>query len=673
VDVAFDYSSLVAFKLIVFTVGSLAHLFLMVLILGQRRMRRLEWTVFGLMAALFMWNAGNLLALNVGLFYGFGQPVLSGISRGISAVGMILSAPTLLRAHQEYARLGRKLNPAERLLGVALALPLLAFPWVLGALLLGLRLEPLTALNGWVKPLVAWLAAALIFAAIYNFEFAREAAAPPMARIHGWMGALQTALAVGILGVYFFGPGPKVGLGGFLPTSLMLLALMPSLLVGYAIFRHKFLELRLQRNLVVAIVSIFALLLYLAGIRRLSVFFEAREILPSTATETVMIFILVVFLEPVRKQIDRLLHSAFVSEFESVQKLSAEIQDFARATGDLEALRKFVEVKLTAELHLRFVELSLSPRERAADLPPGGRSFPIRRGEEVLGTLHVVASAPDASGEQFGALELLAEQMAAAIELCRLIAAKVELERELEKQARLAFLGEMAARIAHNVKNPLSSMKTIVQLLEEDQTLPERVRNDCRMIAAEIDRLNTNITQVLRYAKPARDTGRPADLAAVADRVLEWARVEAEARGVRLDFTRPPSIGAVSGGEEAAADIVSNLVVNALQASPAGRCVTLRIASDDETGRVTLEVEDQGPGIPAGMQERIFEPFFTTRAGGTGLGLAIVARRVDEIGGSVECQSPTSPEGGARFLVRWPIPQHGTAAAGTPDAPPRRG
>jgi signal transduction histidine kinase len=657
VDVAFNLSALVAYKLIVFTFGSLIHLFLMVLILGQRRMGRLEWSVFALMAALFMWNAGNLLALNVALFYGFGQPVLSGIARVITAVGLMLSAPALVLAHQEYARLRRKLIRAEWLASAALATSLLFLPWVLWALLTGLRTQPLIAVRHGVPLIAAWLSLALIVAAIYNRHFARDAASMSLGRMHRWMAGWQTGLAAGIMVVFFFGPLPLEGLGAVRATSLMLASLAPSLILGYAIFRHKFLALRLQPNLVVAIVSIFALVLYLAAIHRLSVFLEAREILPSTATETVMIFILVVFLEPVKKQMDRFLHRAFVSEFETVQKLSGEIQDIARQTGDLVALRKFVEDKLATELHLGFVELRLAGVGTKSPLPAEARSFPIRRGGEQLGTLNVIASAPDTSGEQFGAIEILAEQLAAAIELCRLIAAKVELERELERKARLAYLGEMAARIAHNVKNPLSSMKTVVQLLEEDSTLPDRVRGDCRMIAAEIDRLNRNITQVLRYAKPARDTDRPVDLAEAVRRILDWANVEAEGRGVRIEFTPPTSPVGASGGEEAAADIVSNLVVNALEATPASKCVRIRVIEEDEAGRVALEIEDQGRGIPADVKEEIFEPFFTTRPGGTGLGLAIVARRVEEIGGSIDCLSPVGPEGGTRFTVRWPSPR----------------
>jgi len=159
----------------------------------------------------------------------------------------------------------------------------------------------------------------------------------------------------------------------------------------------------------------------------------------------------------------------------------------------------------------------------------------------------------------------------------------------------------------------------------------------------------------LRYAKPARDTDRAVDLAGVVGRVLSLTRADAERRKVRLEFDSTPGPCAVEGGEEAAGDIVSNLVVNALEASPAGAMVRVRVARDPATAEdVILAVEDRGSGIAAEVKEKIFQPFFTTRPGGTGLGLAIVARRVEEISGNVSCESPWDDSRlGTRFLVRF--------------------
>jgi two-component system sensor histidine kinase FlrB len=110
----------------------------------------------------------------------------------------------------------------------------------------------------------------------------------------------------------------------------------------------------------------------------------------------------------------------------------------------------------------------------------------------------------------------------------------------------------------------------------------------------------------------------------------------------------------VEGGEEAANDIVSNLVVNALEASAPGGLVRVSVDHKSSVSNgAQLIVEDDGPGIPLDMKDKIFQPFFTTRPGGTGLGLAIVARRAEEIGGAAECLSPITGHAGARFVVRF--------------------
>lgn len=670
-EYAFEFTPLVAFKLIVYTLGSLVHLFLMVLIMGQRRLRRFEWLLFWLMAALFMWNSGNLLSLNVGLHYGVGPNGLGAVSRVIPFVGLALIAPLAVHVHWEYAARLRPWTNSSRLLVAMFYLPLLGLPWVLSRLLGHLELDPLLTLRPLVRPLVVWVAAALGAGAFLNICLTRWVGQAHLRPLHTRLAVIQGFLAAGLFGTYVLRPLPVMSLGEYFPTFLIFSAVTPSALVGYSIFRHNFLDLRVQRNLVYTIVTVFALLIYLDVIRRLSSYLEWQGILPAVATESVMIFILVVLLEPVKKLIDRALRAAFVTEFERVQKLSAEIQECAKRTGDVEAVKRFVEERVPAELRLQSARLGLG--QGASDLPEASgsgktRRFPIHRGDGAIAFLEVEPVTSDLSGDQFAALQLLADQLAAALELCQLIGDKVKLERELAEKAKMAFLGEMAARIAHNVKNPLSSMKTLVQLLEEDASLPERVRTDCRMVAGEIDRLNANISQVLRYAKPARDADRPADLCAVAERVLNLMRAEAERREVRLEFELAPGACPVEGGEEAASDILLNLVVNALEATPAGGTVWIGVTrAPSPEGCVQLSVEDEGPGIPAGLMSKIFQPFFTTRPGGTGLGLAIVTRRAGEIGGSIQCESPLNRDGGARFVVKFRAAGEATVAeSGSP-------
>ena len=658
-EVAYELSPLVACKLIVYTFGALVYLFLMVLILGNRWLRRLEWLLFALIAALFLWNAGNLLALNVGLFYGVGPALLSRVSRLIPLVGLVLIPPLLVEVHLDYLARSFSVSRIARVLSGFFYVPLVATPWMVGRLAGRLNLDPLVALGGYAKVLAAWLVAALVAAMALNARLgSRRAESDAGLRwLHAWLLGIEGTLALGFAWVYLLRPLPQQGLGGYAVTFLMLVAVAPGGLVAFSIFRYNLLDLRIQRNVVYSVAAIFGLLIYINFMRRMSGLLEAHRILPSAVTEAVMIFLLVICLEPVKKLIDRFLHEAFVSEFEKVQKLATEIQDFAKQSGDVESLIDHVEQRLAAELGLEKVRLRMgggvaSPANPAQEGKT--RRFKVHRGREVVGLLEVIPRTSNLSGEQFGALEFLADQLAPALEVCRLIADKVKLERELAEKEKMAFLGDMAARIAHNVKNPLSSMKTLVQLLERDASLPARAQQDCGIVIGEIDRLNKNISQLLRYAKQARDIDQPCDLEAVVKRVIVLSRAEADRLRVKLDCRVECASTQVEGGEEAASDIVSNLVVNALEATPAGGRVMVRIVADNMSpGIIALHVEDQGRGVEVAMQEKIFQPFYTTRPGGTGLGLAIVKRRAEEVGGTVECVSPLDANGGARFVVKF--------------------
>jgi signal transduction histidine kinase len=657
-DVASELAPLVAFKLIVYSLGSLVHLFLMVLILGQRRLRKLEWLLFTLMAALFMWNSGNLLALNVGLFYGVGPNSLSAFARLIPFTGFLIATPLVVCVHAEYLGRVRPASWAQRLVVAAFFLPVAGAPWLIGRLLGHLEMDALMALRPFLRPLAIWLVAALMVAAALNLA-ARRLPDGRLARFHTALAALQALLALGFFGEYVL-PGPLTdGVGGYFAAFLMLVSIAPSGLVGYSIFRYNFLDLQVRRNLIYSLAGIFALLMYLNVIRRLSGYLEVRNLLPSAVTEAFMIFLLVVLLDPIKTQINRLLHAAFVSEFEKVQRLSAEIQEQAKRAGDVHSLRTLVEERVAKELGLERVRLALGRDAAYAQdptLPRKVRVFPIRRGDDVLASLVVTPVTNDMSGDLYGSLEVLADQLAAALELCQLIADKVQLERALAEQEKMAALGQMAREIAHQVKNPLSPMKALVQLMEEDPAVPAERRRDCRIVVTEIDRLNNKIWQLLRYARPAPHTDRPVDLAGVVSSILTLSRAEAGRRHVHLEWEPSPTPCAVRGGDEAANDIVSNLVGNALEASPEGAAVHVLLARDPSAqDSVTLTVEDEGPGIPPDLQRKIFQPFFTTRPGGTGLGLAIVARRAEEIGGTVELISPVDIKGkrGARFRVRF--------------------
>jgi signal transduction histidine kinase len=252
-------------------------------------------------------------------------------------------------------------------------------------------------------------------------------------------------------------------------------------------------------------------------------------------------------------------------------------------------------------------------------------------------------------------LEVLAGQVALTLEDYRLIEENVRLERQLAQGERLAALGQMAATVAHEVKNPLSAIKSIAQVMREDERLSAEYTRDLDLIVGETDRLNRSVTQLLNFARHSPTGGAPAHADELARSVVELFRAEAKARNIQLSLRSGEVRHRLDGAQASAVrDALSNLLLNALQETPAGGRVSVEVEVEVNNGELLFAVTDGGRGVPAELRGRIWEPFFTTKQRGTGLGLAIVRKRLEDAGGAARL-APQAAGAGARFELRLPV------------------
>jgi signal transduction histidine kinase len=279
-------------------------------------------------------------------------------------------------------------------------------------------------------------------------------------------------------------------------------------------------------------------------------------------------------------------------------------------------------------------------------------AYPLRRDERVSGVLLVDAAPGILTEDARSVLGILAGQVAIAIEDCRLVEENVRLERRLAERERLATLGQMAATVAHEIKNPLSAIKSIAQVMGEDENVSREYARDLSLIVGETDRLGQSVTQLLSFARTETPSELPMRSEQLIQSVVRLFAVSAEKDGIKLsveiDNDEELSGSAVSAVRVA----LSNLILNALQASPTGG--QIRITQTSESGVTVISIQDSGPGIPVDLQQRIWEPFFTTKQRGTGLGLAIVRKRMQEAGGTARLASRVNGEG-AHFELRVPL------------------
>ena len=226
-----------------------------------------------------------------------------------------------------------------------------------------------------------------------------------------------------------------------------------------------------------------------------------------------------------------------------------------------------------------------------------------------------------------------------------------EKNKLLERKERLAALGEMAAGMAHEIRNPLGGIQLYASLLAKDVAAMPASAQLVNKIADGVRRLECLVSQVLQFAREIQINRSDTDIAKVVDFALELAGPKIVERNIEVR---------ISGEQTLRADVdecllgqaMLNLVLNAVEAMVDGGVLQMRFASamgDGEGRRIRLVVRDSGPGIPPAILDRIFNPFFTTKDTGTGLGLAIVHRIVDAHDGTITVTNP--PGGGAQFEI----------------------
>lgn len=323
---------------------------------------------------------------------------------------------------------------------------------------------------------------------------------------------------------------------------------------------------------------------------------------------------------------------------------------------------------------------------RANILPPvtapDGRDhicLPLRAQERLIGVLHLACNRCDLDAARLSRLAVtIANQAAITIENARLYQdleekraeaqrSLAELRRtqaELIRKERLASLGEMAAVMAHEIRNPLTSIRGFAQRIGRAQENP-KYRNYTRIIMEEVDRLNEVIANVLEFARSLEPRFSECDLRETLAETLTLLGEELRAAAIAVECRFPETFSLLRCDAGQLKQLFLNMLQNAIHAMPHGGVLT--VALTDHPERVEIEIADTGVGIPADKLERIFEPFFTTKARGTGLGLHLARRIVEGHGGRIRVTSTVGR--GTSFVIDIPRARGDSLAHPTTELP----
>jgi two-component system sensor histidine kinase HydH len=266
-----------------------------------------------------------------------------------------------------------------------------------------------------------------------------------------------------------------------------------------------------------------------------------------------------------------------------------------------------------------------------------------RRKDGTNFTVHVTMSPLfDRDGRYVGATSLIHD-----------VTELVELQARLVEQQRMAALGQMAAAVAHEIRNPLAGIRGACEILLKRAGQDDSNTELGKEMLYQVDRLSSSTHDLLSFARPKARKPVPAQIHLIVGRVLRMIAGDPKNRDIEVVRKYDPGTGHVLVDPEQLEQVFFNVILNACQAMDLKGTITITIGSVGDHVRVS--VRDSGAGIPEDVILRIFEPFFTTRTQGTGLGLAIVHKIVQDHGGTIDAVTPGDGAGGTEIVIQLPV------------------
>jgi signal transduction histidine kinase len=660
-------TSAALFGLVGFFVGIVLHVFLLQVVL-KRRKQTLERVLLLLLGGLLVWYAGNFVGLLLRQLSIEKTALLLTWVDVVSFSGLSLLPALLLHTHWVYYREHFSPRTSERraMNGLLAAMygVLVLLPPALSQLLQDPSIHPVQKLGPFKTPFLILLAVSYYGCAFLQIRVLQRSRNP-----------LERVVFQRLIGLFFAIPifnfvvfrvvGTESEPADLFWVNLALLAsLFPTFVVAYYIYRHRFLQITVHRSLASALVILVIILSYMAGIRSFGQYLEEELEAPALLLEGTFLVALLLLFPPLSQWVENWVSRAFSREIRQYRQLANRIGYSSSVILSSNTLKEFIERTLEKHLPNCQVRIHLDGRPKQAD---ESQIYPLRSADRELGFLEILRTdVEDSPGHREG-IRVLANEISVALERSQLLERQLAMERELAHKTQLEDLGKMAATIAHNVKNPLSSMKTLLQLQGEAENLTVDQRSEIEMMLQEIDRLAGTVTNLLRFSRldpSASETvaDEEVKLRHLLDSLHTVFRGNLEANDLTLNIIVEGTQHTVRSNIDALKDILSNLLKNAIEASPRGSEILLRAAG--EPRKTSFSVQDEGPGIPTSLQSKIWDPFFTTKSTGTGLGLAIVHRRLEQIDGKIELKSPLN-ERGTRITIL--IPNTGTGRASAQD------
>ncbi|MHC4322795.1 MAG: ATP-binding protein [Planctomycetota bacterium] len=268
---------------------------------------------------------------------------------------------------------------------------------------------------------------------------------------------------------------------------------------------------------------------------------------------------------------------------------------------------------------------------------------PLISMDRLIGMVFLHLSRVPLSGIQIANLQMLGRQASLAFENALLFKDRLRQNERMFRAEQLATMGQFAAGIAHELRNPLTAIRSTVQYLENEFDQGTDQRKLAHDILDEVDRLNNIVGNLLSLARPAQSNPEEIDIRREIERCVNFIEAKAKSQNIKLETDFRKDLPKLRFDQAELRQVLLNVMMNGLQAMPEGGILLIKASCPLEQAhgsvaggeRMLIQIEDEGTGIPANLRQKVFEPFFTTKAGGTGLGLAICNSIVKRYNGEI--------------------------------------
>lgn len=687
--------------LIGFILGSILHTVLSIFIVQRKNKKGSELVFLFLVISVAAWHYGNAISLFSIMLFGKNIPVINQLSSDFAYMGMGVMPSLLLHTAILFLlESGRKIKK-KTMIAIITIIYLPVIPLTLTAVRIVSFEEAhvLTSVSPFVKPFIIWLLFSIFASAVISRILSAKVEEVEEQKFHFsifWILIFITFLVT--FTVLLEGRAlPYVG--EYMVLATMLSSIFPSIIFSYYVYRYNYMEFVLRRSVFYSFLAILVICFYYFGIRQLGKYLEFNYSVNAKVLEAVLIIALVYWFPKLKENIQgstrRLFFKRIADSEYLLNDLSHQIStdlliDLSRLLKNIvESIKKATAIKdvnlilfkggstqvvgggentLMARDDLSNTikyfdkgEIAVLDRHEITDASIINEMkrlemffvFPIFKDRMLTGLLTLGKSRrgmrlPTDSLEQ---LMIIANQISSAMAKAELIQEKLQLERKMYENEKLSSLGRLSTSVAHEVKNPLSSIKAIVQVLKEDFKNETKTQKSLSIIVEEIDRLTKVVNQLLVFAKPQGDSKTNVKISDLINKVLVVLKHEAKMNNIDIHLDMSNYLPLIVADEGSLTEVFFNIIHNAIQAMSEGGNLSISITYEQKDNYIRVVFENSGPGISQEDIGKIFEPFYTTKQMGTGLGLAIVKKKLEEVKGLIHVESEDST---TKFIVNIP-------------------